>query len=489
MASLVESLESELGPEPAPAPRAAAPKRSGGYQPGDLFTRANSVDTEALLEWLGIELTGTPRGVMAVCPGCGEEGALICRDGGLKCLHARCSHEGPADKKGFRTNIQIVVTARQTDAVAAAKEIVERFGLERAFKPQARRPDFDELDPADVEAEEIDVPREPGDDTAEIEAEPAPVAQVVPITDAKVLPSKRLGVMSMQQLMKLVYDELQKERPRRGVPTGCRILDEAIGGWRRGNITVLGAKRSFGKTSFSIHTADTAINLGYRVLLLAGEDSAMMYGQRWLARRADLSAMKVRDFEATREELGKAAQACAAAPTTPFFLRVAGQPVEWIASAIRHLAKEHAIDLVVADYLQCIRMGGRTQDRRNEVTLVTKELVTVIREINAAGLLLSQLKRTDRVRPEIEDLKESGDIEDMADHVLLGFKEEEPQQHGDPKVFRKLILAKNKDGPDELDDIVLEFDARRASFQQSDDYIAPGGEVYDPATDKEDWYP
>jgi replicative DNA helicase len=482
VASLVESLESELGVEaPAPAP---APRRTSGQTGGDLFTRANSVDTGSLLEWLGVEMTSTARGVMAVCPGCGEEGALVCRDGGLKCLHARCAHEGPADKKGFRTNIQIVVTARQTDAVSAAKEIVERFGLERAFKPAARRPDFDELDPADVEAEEIVVPREPGDDTDEITQEPA---QVVQITDAKVLPSKRLGVLSLQQLMKLVYDELQKEKPRKGLPTGCRVLDDAIGGWRHGNITVLGAKRSFGKTSFSIHTADTSMEHGHRVLLLAGEDSAMMYGKRWLARRAVLNAMRVRDFEANREELGKAAHACASAPTVPFFLRVAGQPIEWIVSAVRQLAKEHAIDLVIADYLQCIRMGSRSQDRRNEVTLVTKELVTVIRDIGAAGLLLSQLKRTERIRPEIEDLKESGDIEDMADHVILGFKEEEQDRPGETKVKRKLILAKNKDGPDELDDIELEFDTHTASFLQSDGYIPPGGEEYDPAADDNDY--
>jgi replicative DNA helicase len=481
VASLVESLESELGVKaPVPAP---VPRRTSGQPGGDLFTRANSVDTGALLEWLGVEMTSTARGVMAVCPGCGEDGALICRDGGLKCLHARCSHEGPADKKGFRTNIQIVVTARQTDAVSAAKEIVERFGLERAFKPAARRPDFDELDPADVEAEEIVVPREPGDDTDEIAQEPA---QVVQITDARVLPSKRLGVLSLQQLMKLVYDELQKEKPRKGLPTGCRILDGAIGGWRHGNITVLGAKRSFGKTSFSIHTVDTCINHGARVLLLAGEDSAMMYGKRWLARRANLNATKVRDLEATREELGRAAHACASAPTVPFFLRVAGQPVEWIVSAVRQLAKEHAIDLVVADYLQCIRMGARSQDRRNEVTLVTKELVTVIREIGAAGLLLSQLKRSERIRPETEDLKESGDIEDMADHVILGFKEKDEQQ-GAERVIRKLILAKNKDGPDEIDDIELTFDTRTASFLQTDGYIPPGGEEYDPSADDVDY--
>lgn len=486
MASLTDSLEQELGPLPTAtkAPTHRKPFKTGG----DLFSRANSVDTVALLDWLGIQHETTSRGVMAICPGCGEDGALVCKDGGLKCLHQRCADAGPTDKPGFRTNLDVAIKARggTLDAVSVAQEIVQRFGLEREFKKR-EIPDFNELDPADAWVEETPAPgpdpREPGDDTEEIASEP--VAPVVQLNQSKVPAVQRFGILSMQGLLKLVVDELAKEKPRRGLPTGSAILDAAIGGLRSGNITVLGAKRSFGKTSFSIHVADTCLNANAKVLMLAGEDAAIMYGKRWLARRSGLNAMRLRDLEATREELGIAAKACAAASNIPFFLNVSGQPIEWIVSAVRQIAKEQQIDLVIVDYLQCLRLGQRSQDRRNEVTTVTKLCVEVIREVGAAGLLLSQLKRSDRIRPEIEDLKESGDIEDMADHVLLGFKESESE---DESVKRFLVLAKNKDGVDELDDIELDFDKRTANFRvQTDGRVPPGGEEYDPRDDYQDY--
>lgn len=143
---------------------------------------------------------------------------------------------------------------------------------------------------------------------------------------------------------------------------------------------------------------------------------------------------------------------------------IAGMPVEDVATMVRDIRKEMPIDLVIVDYLQCIRAKTRTQDRRNEVTHVTKQLVDVIREVGAAGLLLSQLKRTERIRPEIEDLKESGDIEDMADHVLLGFKELQPEGTPDK---RFVIVAKNKDGVDDIGDIEMAFDTRTASFEST----------------------
>lgn len=450
MASLVDQLENELGPDPS----AAAPRKTGNAEvSGDgLFTRANGIDTVAVLDWLGIAHDTTPRGVMAQCPGCQEEGALVGECGGLKCLHDRCAPYGVPKKSGFRTNADIVALVRGVTPTEAAKLICERFGVDRQRQSQPRaqsreqepeEPDYVPSGP-DNDAPE----REPGDDSEEIE-------------QAKKTATELYGLLSVQDLLAMTYEELKKEKPRRGVPTGNAEVDAAIGGFRHGNITVLGAKRSFGKTSFSINAADTAIVENYRVVLLAGEDSAMMYGKRWMARRAGLNAMRVRDLDTSRAELTAAATALAEAPNAPFFLRVAGRSVEWMCRALRELRKEGSIDLVIADYLQCLKADKRSQDRRNEVTYVTQELVTVIREIGAAGLLLSQLKRTERVRPEIEDLKESGDIEDKADHVLLGFKEDQGE-HLPAK--RMLIVAKNKDGVDEIDDIEIPFDIRTASF-------------------------
>src|SRR5690606_13920940 len=90
-----------------------------------IFSRVREVSTVAVLDWLGIEYNDKH----ATCPGCGEDGALICKDGGLKCLHNRCSHVGPAGHPGFRSNVDIVTAVRGGEALEAAHAICERFGI------------------------------------------------------------------------------------------------------------------------------------------------------------------------------------------------------------------------------------------------------------------------------------------------------------------------------------------------------------------------
>jgi hypothetical protein len=83
-----------------------------------------------VLDRLGIAHASCTRGEMATCPGCGEDGALVCKDGGLKCLHDRCAGAGPKNNPGFRTNVDLVAHARSVEPAAAARQIAEWFGIE-----------------------------------------------------------------------------------------------------------------------------------------------------------------------------------------------------------------------------------------------------------------------------------------------------------------------------------------------------------------------
>lgn len=295
--------------------------------------------------------------------------------------------------------------------------------------------------------------RQPGDDTDEVVA-PKPALE-------------RYGFLSMVDLMQSVVTELRKPRPRMGTPTGHHELDAAIGGFRPGNVTVFGAKRGVGKSTYSNLVASLALDSGRCVLLFAGEDSELMYGKRFLAARAGLNAMRLRDNKCDAADWPSITQAIEAAPRDLFFVRAAGRPVEWMAEVVREVAKEKQIDLVVVDYLQCLRTARRMQDRRNEVTYVTKTLGDAVKGANAAGLFLSQLKRTERVEPEVEDLKESGDIEDMAEHIMLGWKED-GAGGGVSNVTRKIKLGKNKDGIDAGDvaPVVMPFSPKTAAFSE-----------------------
>ena len=296
------------------------------------------------------------------------------------------------------------------------------------------------------------------------EPRPAPTRREAPAPDTRTA-SERYGLVSMQALMQAVYEELQRGKAKPGVSTGSEDLDVAIGGFRPGHVTVFGAKRGWGKTRYGNLVVSRAVP-EHRVLMFAGEDAASIYGRRFLAMRANLNAMALRDNRCDPSELGRIVTAIGTAPDNPFFTRVEGRPVEWIAEVIRDVAKEGPLDLVIVDYLQCIRAGKKLQDRRNEVTYVTATLSQAIKSVNAAGILFSQLKRTERTEPEVEDLKESGDIEDMADHILLGWKDE-TRSGSTVRVDRKIKLGKNKDGVEagEVSEVLMRWNNRNAAFE------------------------
>jgi hypothetical protein len=125
--SVAEQLAAEVGDEVRERPKSNRAPVSGTFR---LFDEANRISTIAVLDRLSIAHTISARGEMATCPGCGEEGALVCNDGGLKCLHARCADAGPRANPGFRTNVDLVMCAEQMDKVSAAKQLCVWFGIE-----------------------------------------------------------------------------------------------------------------------------------------------------------------------------------------------------------------------------------------------------------------------------------------------------------------------------------------------------------------------
>jgi len=276
---------------------------------------------------------------------------------------------------------------------------------------------------------------------------------------------QRYRFLSMAELLAQVVALLDSQRPRAGVSTGNAEVDEAMGGFRPGNITVFGARRGFGKTTYGNFIKVLGEQQGYRIIVIAGEDPAIMYGKRFMAALATVNALLLRDNRCKKDDWPRIVAAQAGASRKPFFWRTDGAPVELVARVIRDVGAEEQIDLVIVDYLQCIR--ARQQfDRRNEVTFVMGQLCDAIRAINSAGLIFSQLRRADVIEPDIEHLKESGDIEDKADHVLLGWKVNEGREDA-PDIRRYIKLAKNKDGTEaeELRKQDQAWDRKTASFR------------------------
>lgn len=278
--------------------------------------------------------------------------------------------------------------------------------------------------------------------------------------------AKRHGARSMLELLEAVVARAETQRPERGVTSGNFELDETIGGFRRQRVTILGAETSFGKSSFAIMVADEGMQNGAGILLVSGEDGPDTYGQRIMARRSGVNALRIRDNILLDDDLKKMKYAMSKAEIKPFFIDGVGKPAEQLARAVRDVCAENPIDLVIIDYVQAFTCAKRCQDRRVEVTHIARCFVDAIKTSNAAGLILSQIRRTETSTkpPTMHDLKESGDLENMAEHVLIGHLE--TQGEGEQRQEKRwLTIGKNKDGARSVERIAMPFNAKTASFQ------------------------
>jgi hypothetical protein len=439
LASLADILDAEM-------PAAAPSKPSGTADPDGLFARANGIETIAVLDRLGIPHNDTPRGEMARCPGCSEDGALVCKNGGIKCLHDRCSTSGPTKNRGFRTNVDIVATVQNVDPSVAAKTICGWFGIEvPAGKarpvPQPPPGRFDDDEPM----------REPGDDSDEPRGPPA--AQQQAKGDApRILTVREILSASMLR----AFDRTEQK----SCTSGNYRIDDITGGMKPGFVWVFGADTGFGKSSWLVMVADENIRHRKRVLIVSAEDDERLYGDRLIARRARISADNIRRRKFTPSEYSRFTEVVNAGEDVPVFFDARGKSAEWIARKTKTLIAEHGIDLVAFDYLQALDNERHQQDRRNQVTYIARTLTDAVKTSGVAGVIFSQITvQMGKPIPDKHSIKESRDVANAAEVVILGFipqadvydrpaKDNEPP----PKKIaganeRTIVLEKVKDGP------------------------------------------
>ena len=152
--SMASDLQDELGPDPSDKPKAKRANRSSHNNGASVFDLANEIDTLRVLDRLGIGYESTPRGAMLACPGCGEDGAMVCENGGVKCMHDRCAHAGPPNNRGFRTNVDLLIEVKDSQPLEAAKTICDWFGIEvpASAKSNGARDSYEPTDDDDPRA-------------------------------------------------------------------------------------------------------------------------------------------------------------------------------------------------------------------------------------------------------------------------------------------------------------------------------------------------
>jgi replicative DNA helicase len=261
-----------------------------------------------------------------------------------------------------------------------------------------------------------------------------------------------------------------------GTPTGISPLDAWTRGLRPGQLVVLGARPSMGKSSLALSLAVAAGTVG-PVLFASLEMSAEELNLRELAWRTqlphrDLELEALEPYRAPRVQAGLAGVEAGQI----FLLDLPGATVGQVRAAARRLkAQQGRLALVVVDYLQLLRPepGQRSENRTLEVSQQSAALKQLARELGVPVLALSQLSRASEARqdkrPLLSDLRESGAIEQDADVVLLlhrpGYYTPDPTD-----TRAELIVAKQRNGP--TGPVWLQFDPDTMRFTDAPAFAA-----------------
>ena len=282
-----------------------------------------------------------------------------------------------------------------------------------------------------------------------------------------------------------------------GLSTGLFDLDHYLGGLRPGNVLVVAAATSMGKTDFAVNLATFAAKEGETVAFFSLEMSADELASRILARPTGVAASKQGRGQVSPQELSWLAKLSLELQSIPLFIDDTPAPtVEAIAARARRLRRKHGLGLIVVDYLQLIAPGNnrnrRSGNRTEDVTEISRSLKSLAKELGVPVVALAQLSRQletrENKRPILSDLRESGAIEQDADKVVFLFREEyyldrdEPRQRPGEKFdafserqadheahkravagIAEAIVAKNRGGPKGT--AKLHYDPARSLFE------------------------
>ena len=239
-----------------------------------------------------------------------------------------------------------------------------------------------------------------------------------------------------------------------GVTTGFRDLDAKTSGLQKSELIILAARPAMGKTAFALSLAlNAAVKGGASVMVFSMEMSKEALGQRLLAMESKVEMQKLKTGRLERRDWDDVNIALEVLSGANIFIDdTAGISIMEMKSKCRRLKAEKKLDLVVIDYLQLMNPEGRSlESRTQEISVISRNLKLLARELDCPVLVLSQLsrnpeQRTDH-RPMLSDLRDSGSIEQDADIVLFLYRDEYYNEDTDAPGECEVIRGKQRSGP------------------------------------------
>jgi len=273
----------------------------------------------------------------------------------------------------------------------------------------------------------------------------------------------------------------QQENGYTGIPSGFNRLDAITNGWQPSTLNIIAARPAMGKTAFVLSMAkNMAVDYQKSVAIFSLEMSNLELVNRLVVNVSEIECEKIKRGKLVEYEWMQLQSRTTQLVKAPIYIDdTPSLSVFELCSKSRRLKNEHQIDCIIIDYLQLMNASGMSYgSREQEVSIISRSLKALAKELNIPIIALSQLNRGvegrtgDEKRPQLSDLRESGAIEQDADMVLMIHRPEyykimEDRDHNSTEGIAEIIIAKHRSGS--VGDVRLRFKKEFIKFTNLDE--------------------
>jgi len=294
---------------------------------------------------------------------------------------------------------------------------------------------------------------------------------------------KEGGFEAMESLLKRTVERIdalfRSKSDITGVPSGILDLDARTSGWQNGELIILAARPSMGKTALALNFVEAAMfSQSGPVLVFSMEMPSDALVMRMLSSIGRIDQGKIRNGQLGEEDWPKLSSAVQKMKGAPLFIDdTGGLTPQDMRARIRRVAREHGEpSLIMVDYLQLMQVAGASEGRTQEISEISRSLKGMAKEYNCPMIALSQLNRgveqRPNKRPMNSDLRESGAIEQDADVILFIYRDDYYNEDSPEKGVAELIIGKQRNG--EIGTSRAAFVGKYTRFENlAPDYMQP----------------
>ncbi len=268
---------------------------------------------------------------------------------------------------------------------------------------------------------------------------------------------KEGGLEAMDGLLKNTIERIdalfRSKAHITGVSCGLTDLDQRTSGWQNGELIILAARPSMGKTALALNFVEAAMFTQKKpVLVFSMEMPSESLVMRMLSSTGRIDQTKIRNGQLTEEDWPKLTAAVQKLKGAPLFIDdTASLTPQDMRARIRRTAREHGEPgLIMVDYLQLMQVVGNSDGRTQEISEISRSLKALAKEYNCPVIALSQLNRgveqRPNKRPMNSDLRESGAIEQDADVIVFIYRDDYYNEDSPEKGIAELIIGKQRNG-------------------------------------------